>query len=262
MKIEQTSEFLFGLRRDNRVVDTLPAELCPADLNTAYDAQALLVERLCSHWRGEHAGYKVAATNPVAQSLLGVPHPVYGSLISSRCYDSGATLNADEYCTRIIEVEFAFVMKDDVPRSAVAHSAISITPLVASLHPAIEIVEHHFAGLDRVNACSLAADNAIHGSFVKGPAAAGWHDHDLSAHAVRLLVNGEAVLSGAGDRALGHPLAALAWLANALPSHDLDLRAGDCVTTGLATDGIFEASRGDHLIGDFGMLGQVEISFI
>ena len=262
MGIEQTSEFLFGLRRDNRAVDALPGELCPTDLGSAYDAQALLVERLCTHWGGWRAGYKIALSNPVAQSLLGVSHPVYGALISSRCYDSGAALPAGEYQTRIIEVEFAFVMASDVPRSGVAHTAMSIAPHVASMHPAIEIVDHRFAALDRLTACSLAADNAIHGSFVKGPAAADWHGHDLSAHAVRLLVNGEEVVSGAGDRALGHPLTALAWLANELPAHGLDLCAGDCITTGLATDGIYDAARGDHLLGDFGDLGQVEVRFI
>ena len=261
MSIEQTSEYLFGLRRDNRTVDELPQTLCPADLRAAYDAQAALVGRLCAHYDGERAGYKVALTNPVAQSLLGVAHPVFGALISSRCYDSGVALAAREYNSRIIEVEFAFVIASDVPRSSAAHTALSIAPHVASMHPAIEIVDHHFAGLNRLNACSLAADNAIHGSFVLGKAADAWHEHDLSTHAVRLLVNGEEHLAGAGDRALGHPLAALAWLANELPAHDLDLHAGDCVTTGLATDGVYEASSGDCLLGDFGTLGRVELSF-
>ena len=261
MSIEKTSDFLFELRRDNRAVDALPDELCPADLSTAYDAQALLVDRLCAHWNGQRTGYKIALTNPLAQSMLNVSHPVYGRLISSTCYNSGAAIVASEYCARIVEVEFAFVMASDVPRSDVPHTAVSVAKHVATLHPAIEIVDHRFAALDRFNACSLAADNAIHGSFVKGPAAAGWHDHDLSAHAVRLLVNNEEVLTGAGDRTLGHPLAALAWLANELPAHDLDLRAGDCITTGLATDGVFDATPGDHLVGDFGALGQVELSF-
>jgi 2-keto-4-pentenoate hydratase len=261
MSIEQTSEFLFGLRRDNRRVDALPEDLCPADLSSAYAAQAMLVERLCSHFGGQRAGYKIALTNPVAQSMVSVSHPVYGSLLSSSCYESGARLAANAYCCRIIEVEFAFVMASDVPRASTPYTAQSIAGHVASLHPAIEIVDHRFAALDRLNARSLAADNAIHGAFVKGPAATRWHDHDLAAHAVRLLVNDQQALSGAGDRALGHPLTALAWLANELPAHGLDLHADDCITTGLATDGIFDASAGDQLVGDFGALGQVELSF-
>jgi 2-keto-4-pentenoate hydratase len=261
MSIEQTSEFLFELRHDNRAIDALPDALCPVDLKSAYAAQALLVDRLCAHWHSQRAGYKIALTNPLAQAMLNVAHPVYGCLISSRCYDSGASLDASEYRTRIIEVEFAFIMARDVPRSSTPHNAVSLAPYVDSLHPAIEIVDHRFAALDRLNACSLAADNAIHGSFVQGPAAKQWHEHDLSAHAVQLLVNGESVLSGAGDRTLGHPLTALAWLANELPAHDLDLHAGDRITTGLVTDGVYNASSGDHMLADFGILGQVEVTF-
>ena len=85
--------------------------------------------------------------------------------------------------------------------------------------------------------------------------------YDLGTHAVRLLVNEEEVLSGAGDRTLGHPLTALAWLANELPAHGLDLHTGDCITTGLATDGIYEAKQGDHLVADFGKLGQATLNF-
>jgi 2-keto-4-pentenoate hydratase len=261
MSNQQTSDYLFGLRRDNRAVDTLPDELRPPDLSSAYEAQALLVEQLCAYTGSARAGYKIALTNPIAQSLVGVPHPVFGSLIGKTCFDSGASVPADDCCTRIVEVEFAFVMVDDVPRMDEPYTAMTIAKHVASLHPAIEIVDHRFAALDRFDAFSLAADNAIHGCFVKGPPATAWHDHDLAAHAVKLLVNGKQVLNGAGDRCLGHPLAALAWLANELPAHARDLHAGDYITTGLATDGIFEASRGDHLIGDFGTLGNVEMRF-
>jgi 2-keto-4-pentenoate hydratase len=261
VSIEKTSQYLFELRRDKRSVDTLPDELCPNDLASAYEAQVLLIDKLCAHGDAQRAGYKIALTSAAAQAMTGVPHPVYGRLVSNICYDSGVALPASDFCVRIIEVEFAFVMGGDIPRSSVPYTALSIAPHVASFHPAIEIVDHRFAALDRFNANSLAADNAIHGGFVKGPAAEGWHDYDLSAHAVRLRVNDKDVLSGAGDRTLGHPLAALAWLANELPAHDLDLRAGDCITTGLATDGIFEANRGDRLVGDFGKLGQVMLSF-
>ena len=261
MNIELTSEFLFGLRRDNRAVDSLPDALSPADLDSAYQAQALLVEQMCVFGNGQRVGYKIALTNPLAQSMLGVSHPVYGALISSSCFNSGTTLLASDFNTRIIEVEFAFVMASDVPRQGAPYTALSLAPYVASMHPAIEIVDHRFAALDRLDACSLAADNAIHGAFVQGPAAAGWHEHDLGAHPVRLLANGKQVLSGAGDRALGHPLKALAWLANELPAHGRDLRAGDYITTGLATDGIFDATAADKLVGDFGVLGQVTLSF-
>ena len=152
-------------------------------------------------------------------------------------------------------------MATDVPNNA-SLTGSTIKPYVASLHPAIEVVNHRFAGLDRFNAQTLAADNAIHGAFVLGPPVQNWTEDDLPGLPVSLLVNGEQNLTGAGDRALGNPLKALAWLANSLPEYGLCLKAGDVVTTGLLTDGVYEANAGDTVVGDFAAAGQVEMTFV
>jgi 2-keto-4-pentenoate hydratase/2-oxopent-4-enoate/cis-2-oxohex-4-enoate hydratase len=73
-------------------------------------------------------------------------------------------------------------------------------------------------------------------------------------------VNGNEVTSGKGSAVLGHPLKALAWLANTLPQHGLSLKQGDWVTTGVVT-GLYYAQAGDHVVADFGSLGQVEIKW-
>jgi 2-keto-4-pentenoate hydratase len=57
---------------------------------------------------------------------------------------------------------------------------------------------------------------------------------------------------------LGHPLAALAWLANELPTFELQLKEGDYITTGTATD-VYAASAGDEIRANFGKLGRVEL---
>jgi 2-keto-4-pentenoate hydratase len=52
----------------------------------------------------------------------------------------------------------------------------------------------------------------------------------------------------------------MAWLADELPQFDLQLRAGDVVTTGVATD-VFEATAGDAYVADFGPFGRVTVAF-
>ena len=47
-----------------------------------------------------------------------------------------------------------------------------------------------------------------------------------------MIINGEEVGHGHGADALGHPLSALAWLANSLLRRGRMLRAGDVVLTG------------------------------
>ena len=64
------------------------------------------------------------------------------------------------------------------------------------------------------------------------------------------------------SRVLGHPLDVLVWLANQLPDHGPTLREGDYVTTGLTTDGIYDAQAGDTVTADFGELGAVTLKFV
>ena len=92
--MSDTTEFLFELRRDNRRVEALPDTLCPTDLAAGYSVQSQLVEALCHEWSTEPSGYKIALTNPAAQALLGVGHPLFGRLLRSTSYDSGAALVA------------------------------------------------------------------------------------------------------------------------------------------------------------------------
>jgi 2-oxo-3-hexenedioate decarboxylase/2-keto-4-pentenoate hydratase len=47
-----------------------------------------------------------------------------------------------------------------------------------------------------------------------------------------MLINGESVGSGIGADVLGHPLSALAWLANTMAERGRPLRAGMVVSTG------------------------------
>ena len=259
MSIDDTVAFLSDLRLTHRSVEELPVELTPPDLASAYRVQSALVDALCASWGGEPAGYKVAVTNPAAQRMLGVPHPVFGRILSARVHRSPVRFSAADYRTCLVEVEIGFRMAQDVPERAGGHERASIAPFVGDLYPAIELVEHHFAGLNRVTPLSLAADNAVHGAWIHGEAVADWRETDLASQPTRLLVDGEENMTGSGGSVLGHPLEVVAWLANELPRYGLRLSRGDFVTTGVTTDGIYPASAGEHLVAEFPSLGRVEL---
>ncbi len=63
-----------------------------------------------------------------------------------------------------------------------------------------------------------------------------------------------------GANALGHPLDALAWLANQGVLGGRGLKAGDVVTTGVVTPFIY-VEAGDRVTADFGALGEVNLRF-
>ena len=259
MSIDDTAAFLSALRLEHRSAEELPAELMPPDLASAYQVQAAVVDALCAAWGGEGAGYKVAVTNPAAQRMLGVPHPVFGRILSARLHRSPLQVRAADYRTCLIEVEIGFRMAEDVPEREGGHDRDSVAPYVGDLYPSIELVEVHFAGIERVTPFSLAADNAVHGAWIHGEAVADWRGIDLAAQATRLLVDGEENMVGSGGNVLGHPLEVVAWLANELPRYGLRLSRGDFVTTGVTTDGIYPASAGQHLVAEFPALGRVEL---
>lgn len=261
MSTIETARFLQRLRTRHERVGELPPVLMPSDLDAAYHAQAVLVDGLCEHWGGRTAGYKVALTNPAAQRMLGVPHPVFGRLFSARLHESGVTLRAADYVIRLIEVEIGFRLAADVPVVEGGHDRRSVAEHIGALYPSIELVEHHFAGLDRFTPESLAADNAIHGAWIHGAPVDDWRGLDLAAQPTQLLVNGEERLTGSGGNVLGHPLEVMAWLANELPRHGLALARGDFVTTGVTTDAIYPAEAGDRLEADFPGIGRVALGF-
>ena len=256
---DPTAEFLSDLRLQLKTVPELPTSLVPPSLKAGYRCQRALVERLCkAHGSSSSIGYKVALTSATAQALVGYPAPVFGHMLSHSSTFGDTHLDRASFTTCIIEVEFAFRLRKDVP--AGRYDRESIEPYIGAVMPSIEIVDHRFAALDRMTAPVLAADNAIHGGWIAGVERSDWRGFEFDSHAVRLLVNGEETLSGAGDRVLGHPLNVMAWLASELSDNELALKAGDYVTTGLATDGIYDAQQGDVLTADFGDLGAVTLT--
>ena len=260
-KIQKAAGFLVDLRKSPRTVNTIPAEFRPESLEQAYKIQNAMTKELLSNFGGGQIGYKIACTNKLAQELLNVEVPFFGRLLSASTYLSPSMLKANAFTHRLIEPEFAFELATDVPASSIPYTQDSIAVFVLALLPAIEIVDWRYAERTTVGVESLVADNAIHGAWIQGKRYKNWREFDLRVHDVQLCVNGNAEEKGSGAAVLGHPLNALAWLANELPRHGLSLKTGDLVTTGVATN-VYFAETGDKIQADFGTLGTVDLKLI
>ena len=252
--------FLLQMRLGARIEPGLPSNLVPSSLEDAYRVQAELVQAMLARHGGRRIGYKIACSNELAQRLLNVAAPLYGTLLSFSTHRSPASLAASAFKVRCIEAEFGFEMAQDVPASADRYSAETIMPLIASAFPSIEIVDHRFTDWSKVGAATLVADNAIHGAWIEGPSCAKWRDIDFVRHPVALFVDDRLVQTGSGAAVLGNPLNVVAWLANELPHHGLQLRAGDKISTGVTTD-VYFAKIGERIRADFSALGSAEVSF-
>jgi 2-keto-4-pentenoate hydratase len=250
---------LLDMRASRRVVPDLPVPLWPQTLTDAYAIQQRVVADLVAQAGGRCIGFKVACTNEIAQAALQIDRPLFGRLMSQSTSPSGTTLAADRFMHRVIEAEFAFRVGVDVEPVDGGHTPATIAEVIDALIPSIEIVDYRFESW-AVGALRIGADNAIHGWWVRGEPVTDWRGHDLATSAVSVTRGGKLVTTGSGAAVLGHPLNVMAWLADELPRFGLQLRAGDVVTTGVATD-VFEADAGDSCVADFGPFGTVAVAF-
>ena len=83
----QMAERVAAIFRARQPIDILPAELIPADLETAYRIRAAY-EAIEAPRRGALAGYKIGLTTPIMQQLCGVDEPCYGAMFSSEIRQS------------------------------------------------------------------------------------------------------------------------------------------------------------------------------
>ncbi len=259
----RAAKLLLAARRELSPIPALPEAYRPATAAEGYAIQAAVRAAR----GGELAGFKIGATSQAARALLATEEPFHGCLFADGVHDSPATLTAGDTNFRLIEPEFAFRLGTDLPARKTPYGRAELTEAIVSLHPAFEVVTSAFgAAWTGVGLAQLIADNGVHGCLVLGPAVEDWQGLDLAAQEVVFESDGAEVGRGRGANALGHPLNALAWLADLGVLADPEtlirrgLRAGDLITTGLVTPFAY-AEAGTALRADFGALGAVELAF-
>jgi 2-keto-4-pentenoate hydratase len=259
----RAAELLLAARRNRSPIPALPEDCRPATAAEGYGIQAALRAAR----GGRLAGFKIGATSQAAWTLLDTKEPFHGCLFADGVHDSPATLTAGDQNFHLIEPEFAFRLGADLPDRTAPYGRAELVQAIASLHPAIEVVTSAFgAAWTGAGLAQLIADNGVHACLVLGPATADWADLDLAAHEVVFESDGAEVGRGQGANTLGHPLNALAWLADfgalvdPVTRVSRGLRAGDLITTGLVTPFAY-AEAGTTLRADYGSLGAVELAF-
>ena len=198
-------------------------------------------------------GWKIGATNPKAQAMLATDRPFYGPIPARGLMASATSLQAVPGISGA-EVEVAFILSEDLPRRESAYGEEEILRAIAAAHPVIEIIGLRQRVEGPASAWRVAADFGGNVALVHGPPIDGWRDLAATAIEARCLVDGELQGQGTGDMVLGGPLRSLAWLADNGPG----LQAGQWVSTGTIT-GLAPVAADNHIVGDFGALGRVEL---
>jgi 2-keto-4-pentenoate hydratase len=262
-RIERAGEWLFEAHRSRAPFAPMPAELAPRDADEAYAIQSEYVGMRAASL-GPVTGYKIALTTPAMRTMVGLNDSIAGdmmekTILRSRA-DSVAQVCAADYVRLIVEFEIGVELAEDLPAIGAPYSRESVANAVAALMPALELADDRNADYKILpgRALMLIADNAWNEGAVLGEPVRDWRNVDLAELQGVALINGKNVGTGHGRDVMGHPLDALAWLANNLAARGLGLWRGDVVITGSLVTSKFPQA-GDSIRFEAGALGAVEL---
>ena len=116
--------------------------------------------------RGEQIiGYKVGCISKDTQKKMGLIQPAFGYLWKSELYQSGVTLNKNDYTNPAMEAEFGVILNRNIKPEL--SSFDYILQSIEGIYPLIEIHNLIFYG-EKPYGAELLANNAIHAGVVLG----------------------------------------------------------------------------------------------
>lgn len=197
------------------------------DPATAYEVQRRLVGLRLG--RGERiVGGKLGLTSRAKQIAMGVNAPLYGLVTSGMVRTSGTRLSLTDLIHPRVEPEIAFVLGEHLEGPGV--TVADVLAATRYICPALDVIDSRYEGF-RFTHLDAIADNASSAVFALGDDLVE-PTGDLALTGCVLEVDGRVVESAAGAAVMGHPAAAVAYMANQLVATDRRLEAGWVVLSG------------------------------
>jgi len=235
--IDATARACLEMHRTRARYRPLDAAVRQAPLDDAYRIQDTVHRLMTAGGRGEIVGWKIALTSKAMQQLTGVDQPAAGAIFSTVVFPSPARVAPAAYHHLGVEFEVAVRTGADLPASAGPWTRASVADRVSACMPAFELVEDGDADYKALDAFTLIAQNTWNGGVVLGAPVTSWRSLDLESAVTRSWVNDQPAGQGKTGDALGHPLEAVAWLANLLNrrgrtlTRDMIVMTGSSITT-------------------------------
>ncbi len=202
----------------------LAAAIRPRTLAEGYDIQ----DRLIADLGIPTVGWKLGVGSRKQKRDSGVGRSIAGRLLKPRVFEPGQTVPLPNMAPATIEIEFAYVLGQDVlPSAAIA----DLRSIIASACVTAEIVLSRFVDRRAVGWPSFAADNAAFAALVVGDAVDPAARSEV-AQTLVVAVNGtERARAAVGDDET-LPLDALADLVAVARDRNMVLPRGSLISTG------------------------------
>ena len=223
-------------------------------VSDAYAIQKLFVQHMMSGG-AKVIGWKVGLTAVAVQKQLGVDSPDFGQLLDTMLVQDGATIDTSTMIWPRVEPEIAFVLK--TPLKGPGVTVEDVLAATEALAPALEVVDSRVKDW-KIKLGDTVSDNASCGRFVLGSRRTPPEGIDLPAETVKYFVNDEQTGTSTGAAVLGHPAAAVAWLANTLADLGQSLEAGQVIMPGSLL-AMVDGKPGTSFRAEYENLGSVSV---
>lgn len=254
--LTQIADDLAEAEKNRTMIRRLTATYPEMTVEDSYAVQRMWRERAEADGR-RVAGRKIGLTSKVMQEATGITEPDYGTIFADQIYENGSIIEHGQYSNVRIEVELAFVLKEDIsgPNTTI-FDVLKATDYVV---PALEILSSRIEMEGRTIVDTIS-DNAALGAMIYGGNPVKPDAVDLRWVSALLYRNESIEDTGVAAAVLNHPAMGVAWLANKLADHGDSLKAGEIILAGSFTKPMW-VNPGDSVIADYGKLGTISCRF-
>ncbi|NPV73492.1 MAG: 2-keto-4-pentenoate hydratase [Pelotomaculum sp.] len=256
-RIEEWAKRLLKAEETCVPVEPLTEEWPAVDIPAAYAIQLKVLELKRAAGR-KVIGMKIGLTSKAMQQMLGVHEPDYGHVLDSMVLLEGEPVRLSGLIQPKVEAEIAFVLRDRLCGPGV-HAA-DVLRASAGVMPSLEIIDSRIKDW-KIKIQDTIADNASAAAIILGGALVPVQGLDLRLVGLTLEKDGQVFATATGAAVLGHPAAAVAWLANAIAPYGLSLEPGMVVLSGSLTQAV-TVEPGTVIHATFDRLGAVSVKFI
>lgn len=251
---QMIAELLIEAERNHVGIAQFSDDHPDIDISTAYQAQRAFVQSKLD--AGEtFVGYKLGLTSRNKQQAMGLDAPLYGRVTSGMISAYGEPIRLDRFIHPRVESEIAFLLARDIEPPATVVSVLAATDVIFG---AVDVLDSRYASF-KFTLSDVVSDNASAGAFYLGPIARRPVDvGDLRLLGCNVSVGGDVLMTATSASVMGHPAAAVAWLANQLAAEGETLKAGQLIFSGGVTAPV-PVLAGAGVTFEFAGLGSIEV---
>lgn len=202
-------------------------------------------------------GFKLGNIAKAMQNKFGVDQPDFGYLLDSYLRYEGHRLAPASFIAPYVELEPAFVLKDDLGGAHVTVAdVIRATDFVV---PSLEIIDSRIKDW-RIGLFETLADGGSVGSVLLSSQPRHLSEVNLAGTVGEIRFDGEVVARGNTADVFGNPVSAIAWLCRRVAEFGVTFKKGEIILPGSCLAAV-ELKPNTRITGSFAGWGEIGFEY-